>query len=111
MNAEQLYNVWAPDSAHWSPWAKPVLFAAPYASGDEDRAKWAAARERARASWTPPRAGEAALVIDLDGPDALALALECARHGYRPVPLFNSCPSGRAVLDNGPLRAGLELLR
>jgi len=109
MNAESLFAAWAPDAAHWSPWAKPVLFAAVHAVESADSEAWSATRERARGLWTPPRAGDAALVVDLDGPDALALALECAQHGYRPVPLFNTCIGNFALLDNRPLRTGLEL--
>jgi len=41
------------------------------------------------------------------GPVALALALDCATHGWRPVPLFNSCPGPEALVDNESIRAGL----
>ncbi|MCC6407076.1 MAG: hypothetical protein IT453_07915 [Planctomycetes bacterium] len=109
MNELELYSRWAPDDGAWTPWVKPVLFAAPHTLADEEREAWRAAAERARGRWTPPRPGDTALVLDLPGPDALALAVECAAHGYRPVPLFNSCLGRNAVVPNEPLRAGLEL--
>ncbi|MBI5433881.1 MAG: hypothetical protein HZA52_13700 [Planctomycetes bacterium] len=109
MNELELYARWAPDDGAWTPWVKPVLFAVPHTLADEEREAWRAAAERARGRWTPPRAGDTALVLDLSGPDALALAVECAAHAYRPVPLFNSCLGRNAVVPNEPLRAGLEL--
>jgi len=111
MNARELFDRWAPEDSPWSAWAKPVLFAATYEVSAQDREHWSAACERVRGRWAPPRSGDTALVLDLDGPDALALALECAHQGYRPVPLFNSSIGPAALLDNGPIRAGLELGR
>lgn len=107
MNALELYQVWAPEGAPWSPWVKPVLFAAtsPIAGGASQN--WQAARGRARALWTPAPMGETALVLDLPGPVALALVLDCATHGWRPVPLFNSCPGPEALVDNESIRVGL----
>ena len=107
MNALELFEVWAPSGAPWSPWAKPVLFApqAPIPGGASQN--WQAARGRARALWTPVAMSETALVLDLPGPVALALALDCALQGWRPVPLFNSCPGPEALVDNESIRAGL----
>jgi hypothetical protein len=110
MNALELFDAWAPEGAPWSPWAKPVLFAAEGAvpggaSGVSH--EWQAARARARALATLPAPSESALVLDLQGPLALALALECAARGWRPVPLFNSCPGPGALVDNESIRAGL----
>jgi hypothetical protein len=107
MNALELFEVWAPSGAPWSPWAKPVLFAAqsPVPAGASQN--WQAARGRARALWTPVAMSETALVLDLPGPVALALALDCATQAWRPVPLFNSCPGPQALVDNESIRAGL----
>lgn len=107
MNATELFQTWAPEGAPWSPWAKPVLFAAESAIPAGAKESWQAARARARALWTPTAMSETALVLDLPGPIALALALDCAAHGWRPVPLFNSCPGPEALVENESIRAGL----
>jgi hypothetical protein len=108
MNAHELFRAWAPDDAHWTPWVKPVLFASAGTPPDGDaRARWSAELARER-TWTPPRPADLALVLDLPGPQALALALDCAARGWRPVPLFNSCRGRAALVDNEPLVAGLE---
>ena len=109
MNGPELFERWAPVDSIWSPWVKPVLFAAQHAPTQSDSTEWQASVAQARGRWTPSRPGEAALVLDLPGPLALAVALECAAHGYRPVPLFNSCPGPNAVVPNGTVRLGLEL--
>jgi hypothetical protein len=113
MNPLELFQTWAPEGAPWSPWAKPVLFAAtsPVSAGASQN--WQAARTRARALWTPAGSrataamSETALVLDLPGPVALALALDCSAQGWRPVPLFNSCPGPEALVDNESIRVGL----
>jgi hypothetical protein len=108
MNGRELFERWAPSEAIWSQWVKPVLFAAAHTPAASDSSDWGDAVRQAHGHWTPPRAGDTALVLDLPGPLALAMALECAAHGYRPVPLFNSCPGPNAVVPNGTVRAGLE---
>ena len=107
MNEIELYEAWAPEGAPWSPWVKPVLFAAGSAVRDGALPVWQAAQERARTLWKPAASSDTALVLDLPGPLALALALECGALGWRPVPLFNSCTGPEALVDNEPLRAGL----
>jgi hypothetical protein len=107
MNALELFDVWAPEGAPWSLWAKPVLFAAQspvpaFASQD-----WQAARAVTRGRWTPAALAETMLVLDLPGPVALALALDCASHGWRPFPMFHSCTGPSALVDNESIRAGL----
>lgn len=105
MNARELFELWAPEGAAWSPWVKPVLFADQNPVPERAQQAWLAARERAR--WTPPAPQATVLVLDLAGPLALGLALDAATHGWRPVPLFNSCTGDDALIDNEPLRAGL----
>lgn len=106
MNPLEAFQVWAPEHAPWSPWVKPVLFAAA-TPGRRDLVAWGAARDEAQRRWTPLLSPEAALVLDLPGPLALALALECAAHGGRPVPLFNACPGPSEVLNSDAICTGL----
>jgi hypothetical protein len=107
MNPSDLYDIWAPPDGVWSPWAKPVLFAEGKSEHGEGRSAWDEAREGVERRYELPQATAAALVLDLPGPEALALALEGARHGWRPVPLFNSCDGIGALVDNKPLILGL----
>jgi len=92
MTREQIYQAWAPDEGTWSPWAKPVLFAHLPASQDA-----MADAYDAPAPWAPAPDGSA-IVVDLPGAGGVWCGLGLARLGYRPVPLYNACPPGGAVL-------------
>ncbi|HLP84480.1 MAG TPA: hypothetical protein VK157_09025 [Phycisphaerales bacterium] len=89
-----LFETWAPPRVRWSAWAKPVLFmqdrnnfrAEPYSLNVPDDIVHATAQATSRA----------AVVIDLPGSSAVALALALARRGMRPVPLHN-CSVGPGV--------------
>lgn len=88
MTNEECFEAWAPDSALWSQWAKPVLFAQfPPGSPQPD----ASAPPPESPAWIPaaqPRSGPA-IIVNLPGPEAVRAGLALAQRGYRPVPLFN----------------------
>jgi len=86
---EAAFEVWAPPGGRWSPWVKPILFAALDASAPETPAPPATGTHDVEVS--RPDAGTA-LVVDLPGPEALRTALTLAERGHRPVALFNGVP-------------------
>jgi hypothetical protein len=105
MTGAEFYDVWAPSSAVWSPWVKPVLFAylgnnqvSPYFEGDKIDPEQIV-------NWLRPADGTEALVLDVPGKLAIAAGVELVRKGYRPVALFNGNPNpgGNAVRDMEPL--------
>jgi hypothetical protein len=115
MDAQQLYEVWAPPESVWSRWAKPVLFAAPgqLPSPATTPAEGAGGLEGLRfATWSDP---QTAYVIDLPGARSIEAGLELARARYRPVPLFNTTHHPFAVISVLPilewLASGAEELR
>jgi len=105
MNRLELFDTWAPEGAPWSLWAKPVLFVDDSPVPAWSSQDWQTARASAR--WTPAAMAETVLVLDLPGPRALVVALECATRGWRPVPLFNSCRGPGALVDNDSIFFGL----
>ena len=114
MTKEELFDTWAPVTAAWSPWAKPVLFAQPLAA--ESLA--AAAPQPAPPAddrWLLPASGQRAVVVDLVGVESVRVGLALAERGHRPVPLFNTCPDPAAIIDVRPLvqalAAGGDVLR
>jgi hypothetical protein len=86
MTREEIFRAWAPDESPWSAWVKPVLFA--YL----DDAVSLRLVDLA-VSWAPPADGVTAIVVDVPGVSGVSLGVALARRGYRPVPLYNSCPS------------------
>jgi len=118
MTREELYEIWAPASGRWSPWAKPVLFAhadATYA--DNTTGEFQAPGELIDLTWAPPGDGRSAFVLDLPSLLGTYGGLALAQRGYRPVPLYNSAPAPggvAAAIDVTPilqtLIAGASLL-
>jgi hypothetical protein len=127
VTGEDVYRIWAPDGARWSPWVKPVLFTHldGYQSIDQ-----ASALSEPEVPWAPdaaptePRAvpgagyrepgivaaarAQTALVVDLPPMMSICTGLALARRGYRPVPLYNSCPGKGAVVHLGGIMLGLR---
>jgi len=89
MDPRSLYEIWAPPDGLWSPWAKPVLFAHIHLAGNQP----AVGIPEIQYPSDPPKSDGIAIVVDLPALDSIGLGLELARLGYRPVPLFNACPS------------------
>jgi hypothetical protein len=96
MNAQQLYDVWAPPGSVWSQWAKPALFAgfgSPAPSGAPVPADLPPAGEGGgaeRPSLAVTNDQRTAYVVDLPGGRSVEMGAHLARAGYRPVPLFNT---------------------
>lgn len=107
MLARHTYFIWAPPEALWSPWAKPVLFAElPEVPGGlpagiiplpEDEVPWLSVFGR-----------RTALIVDLPGTVSVMRGLQLARHGYRPVPLFNTSHERNEVVATRDIIAGLH---
>jgi hypothetical protein len=104
MTNEQCFEIWAPDASPWSAWAKPVLFS-------QMSATWTARGEGGLDEGVkanlPAFASDQALVVDLNGTDAVRVGLELARRGWRPVPLFNATTAPKSVVNVMPT---MELL-
>jgi hypothetical protein len=99
MSGEEAFEVWAPDGAAWSAWAKPVLFA----QGDSTTRSDPAAVNAPDPHWIPAGDGRTAIVVDVAGAESVAFGLVLARHGYRPVPLYNTSLGPAAVVDAAPI--------
>lgn len=97
MNEElELYKKWAPDTARWTQWAKPVVFM----NMKLATTKRKGTTGQANGKWAQYQS-DRMLIIDL--PDDLGVkeGLAVAKIGYRPVPLYNGVPGGRkAVVPN-----------
>lgn len=112
MNPQEMFAIWAPDQPDdefgptWTSWAKPVLFASINAKPPGAHLHQVDLRDLRDALRRLP--GKYALVIDLPGPEAIAVGFELARLGMRPVPLFNGCPGDNEVVSTSELIAALR---
>jgi len=89
MNKKDVFDAWAPSGACWSDWVKPVLFASLPENDVEPREAELDIEREISPTWTAPGV---ALVLDLPGDDSVEVGLALAKHGIRPVPLFNALP-------------------
>ncbi len=95
MKREELFEVWAPAAAVWSPWVKPVLFSCLNEGAWDELLGMPAPPAHWCTEWLPSAAENIVLVLDLPGHEGVAVALDLARCGYRPVPLYNALPGPR----------------
>jgi hypothetical protein len=90
VNRDQIFDIWCPPSARWSPWVKPVSF-----SFISDTAVLPSA-PRMPPAWDvtglPTARENVALVLDLPGGEAVRLGMTFLAAGFRPVPLYNALP-------------------
>jgi hypothetical protein len=102
MKAESAFESWAPAESPWSPWVKPVLFAAgPAILPDAfDTEPW----RTLSLGHLPRSADRIAAIIDLPGGPAVDFGLVAAQQGYRPVPLFNAVNGHNPVIDLTTIR-------
>src|SRR2546427_336043 len=96
MMPKQIFEIWAPSSSIWSPWAKPVLFT-PLWCREEDTSEEDV--PSADLTWLGDAWGEgSACIVDLPGKDSMEVGLALVRRGYRPVPLYNASPGPREAV-------------
>lgn len=107
----ELYKKWAPDTALWTQWAKPVVF-----MNINTRLSYRSlAVDHSMGDWTEYQSNRL-IIVDLAGVDSIKEGLGLARKGYRPVPLFNGVPGNeksvvpsKMIVDG--LRSGGDFLR
>jgi len=110
MDAEELFDIWAPADSIWSKWAKPAIFT----TSASDSRPVSAHPLIDLYSWRLGL-GATAAIINLPGADAVIYGLSLAQQGFQPVPLFNSI-NGPAEVYNvsvvkSALTTGAETLR
>lgn len=103
---EMIYQAWAPAESEWSQWVKPILFAHLPESGSPVDFATPIDPYAETSADLPGRSGATALVLDLPGAMAVRMVGLLTREGYRPVPLYNSCPPPKSWSSFGdaPLR-------
>jgi hypothetical protein len=107
MTKQAIFDAWAPPSAIWSQWVKPVLFSQIVSMA---RDHVVAPELPVDVRWAVDSDHATAIVVDLPGAQAINLGLSLATIGYRPVPLYNACPApagASALVDVRPIMIAL----
>lgn len=96
----ELFNIWAPRESPWSAWAKPVLFATMQIRLENNEPELNLGFEL---EWLPSPGAATALVVDTPDDHSALLGLALAKHGYQPVPLYNTTMNHNEILPTGKL--------
>src|SRR5438128_1232567 len=98
MRPYEIFQIWAPTTSIWSPWAKPVLFAQINGTASIDlppdelilktNIDWLSTIDK----------DHTAIIVNLAGLDSITMGLALAHQGYRAVPLYNCCDGPGAVV-------------
>jgi hypothetical protein len=111
ISGEEAFAIWAPETARWSEWAKPVVFSQGLGLSDDTPLPAASID----APGIPAAWAQAAVVVDLPGTESVSAGLALAGRGFRPVPLYNGTAGPNAVINTEPLAsaigAGVAVLR
>jgi hypothetical protein len=100
----EVYKKWAPDTALWTQWVKPVVFMNMNVSSTTTKGTM----PKNTVSWTDYQA-DRMLIVDLPSDEGIKQGLALATIGYRPIPLYNGVPGGRkAVVSNQKIVEGLS---
>src|SRR5262245_53930285 len=86
-----VFAAWAPPNSPWSRWVTPSMLAQ-ISRGSVNSAVSGVRLQPFQSTALASPCHRCALVVDLPGPEAVIAGLILAQQGYRPVPLFNSCP-------------------
>jgi hypothetical protein len=121
VNKVDVHRAWARPEGQWSPWVKPILFAAladPLKPRPLDPPPgWLTAGVIEPLTVVAPAGApyrgsantlaDTVVVVDLPGAEGVLLGIALARHGFAPVPLYNGLWDEAAVVDMGPIMEAL----
>ncbi len=109
MTAKEIYQIWAPAGKKWVDWVRPV----PFIAMNECMKMYDFS------DFTIPETDYidnhyvgAALIVDMPGMESVKEGIALAKHGYRPVPIYNGTieqPGARATVDNQSVAVGLAM--
>ena len=108
MNDKEIYKIWAPIDAIWSPWVRPVAFITPkYDAYVFEYHNY----QIPVINYIKELQKDTALFIDLPGLESVNEGIALTELGYRPIPLFNG-PKEQAqvasTVDNHSIENALE---
>lgn len=100
----EIYKKWAPDTALWTNWAKPIVF-----MNLQLKRSYSRALDRgSKPNWTDYQSNRM-IIVDLPEGDSITEGLGLAKIGYRPVPLYNGVPGNQhAVVPMAEIVEGLR---
>lgn len=100
MNGKEIFKIWAPTNAKWTPWVRPVPF---IEINDDMKIHEYSSYEKTKIYYVDEYKEDTAYIIDLPGGDSIEEGIALAEIGYRPIPIFNGTneqENSTATMDN-----------
>lgn len=94
---EDAFAAWAPEGAFWSDWTKPAPFVHDVLLSNDPLEDSALPRLPLAID------SRSAVIVDLDGAQAVYAGLALAERGFQPVPLFNGTNGPSALVNVGSI--------
>ncbi|MBI4651275.1 hypothetical protein HY745_08340 [Candidatus Desantisbacteria bacterium] len=107
MDNIEIYSVWANEKSIWTPWTKPVLFAA-MTDNDILEVEKISTEEKKNIqiesiSSSLKSNKEIAVILDLPGEESVITGLDLAKIGFILIPLFNGTKSSAMIINVTPI--------
>ena len=107
MDGKEIFKIWAPTSAKWTDWVRPVPF---IEIKDDMKIYEYTSYEKTKIYYADEYRTDTAYIIDLPGGDSIEEGISLAEIGYRPIPIFNGTNqegNAMATMDNHIVSIGL----
>lgn len=108
MTAKEIYKIWAPDSAKWVDWVRPVPF---MCIGEYSKAYVMPDLALPKVVFIEDLK-ETAIIVDMVGEESVRYGIALTQYGFRPIPIYNGTieqSGARATVDNQSVGMALEL--
>lgn len=96
MKGRDVFNVWAPKGCKWVDWVRPVPFVA-IGDGLKEYGIYNLMKNDIR--YTKKASKNTAIIVDLPGYESVEEAIELAKIGYRPIPIYNGTNAQEGVFE------------
>ncbi len=91
MSGREVFKIYAPASAKWTDWVRPVLFVAIDTYNRKPIGDW----QDRKVMFIKEYQQDTAIFIDLPGKESIELGINLGYFGYRPIPVFNGTDEQR----------------
>lgn len=96
MKGREVFNIWAPKNCKWIEWVRPVPFVA-IGNGLKEYGEYILMKNYIK--YTNKANKNTAIIVDLPGYESVEEAIELAKIGYRPIPIYNGTNAQEGVFE------------
>ena len=102
MTGREIFNIWAPKGCKWVEWVRPVPFVA-IGNGLKEYGIYNLMKNDIK--YTNKSSKTTAIIVDLPGYESVEEAIELAKIGYRPIPIYNGTNEQDGAVSTSDNRA------